>query len=63
MDREQIIKELTDPQAIRQQFFNLLREYTTHHKSQTEAALDGESPAYIEYLSTMRKLFGEVGWI
>jgi hypothetical protein len=59
MDREEIIKELTDPSAIRQQFFNLIREWASFHNAQWEASLVGESPEYAKYFSIMQERFGE----
>ena len=59
MDREKLMGELIDSSVLQKQFFAVLHEHAIHHKPGTEAILDGQSPAYIEYSTAIKKMFGD----
>jgi len=51
--------ELIDSAVLQKQFFAVLHEHAVHRKPGTEAVLDNTSPAYLEYSSAIKKIFGE----
>ena len=59
MDREKLMGELIDSSVLQKQFFAVLHEHAIHHKPGTEAILDSQSPAYIEYSWAIKKMFGD----
>ena len=59
MDREKLMGELIDSSVLQKQFFTILHEHVSNPKSGTKAAFDIESPAYLEYSSAIKKMFGE----
>ncbi len=60
MDKDELIKELTDPQAIQNSFFEYLTELLSYKATQSDAVLDGESPEYAEYLTGLQRILDRV---
>jgi hypothetical protein len=59
MDSEKLMGELIDSSVLQKQFLAILHEHAIHRKPSTEAILDSQSPAYIEYSSVIKKMFGD----
>jgi len=57
MDRELVIKELTDSKAVRKMFFNHLRRLTDDYITKRDAAFDGESPEFLKTIQGIETKF------
>ncbi len=60
MDKDKLLKELSNPVIIRERFFKYLHEILSFHKAQKEASLTSESPEYIKYDDAISKTFTDV---
>lgn len=56
MNKDEIIKELTDSQAIQKNFMANIRAVTSYNKAQREVSLTGESPQYATYMNNLNEM-------
>lgn len=59
MDKDELIKTLSDSKTIRKMFFENLKSANIYNASQSQAALTGESPEFAEYLNKLNIIFPE----
>jgi hypothetical protein len=56
----ELVRQLTDPKLLQQQFMRYIRELTSYKKAQSEAIFVNESPKYAKYLEDLSNMLNKL---